>query len=150
MKQAAIQRDAAPRLGQSASRSCDYCDFTLRPILCSGWRHQRTGVFRSLRLSMSASALSHLGRCLRLLPSPASGCHIARLAGQSKDGISPHDFVYGEVRKGGTVTYYETTGENNKFLHQIIVLAGHEVDAIGDIYINDEVVTLDGSGFVTS
>jgi hypothetical protein len=30
------------------------------------------------------------------------------------------------------------------------VLAGHEVDAISDIYINDEVVTLDGNGFVTS
>jgi hypothetical protein len=54
------------------------------------------------------------------------------------------------VRKGGTVTYYETTGTDNKFLHQIIVLAGHEVDAIGDIYINDEVATLDANGFVTS
>ena len=42
-----------------------------------------------------------------------------------KDAISPHDFVYGEIRKGGNVTYYETTGSNNKFLHQIIVLAGH-------------------------
>jgi hypothetical protein len=67
-----------------------------------------------------------------------------------KDAIAPHDFVYGEVRKGGAITYYETTGTDNKFLHQIIVLAGHEVDAINDIYINDEVVTLDGSGFVTS
>jgi hypothetical protein len=67
-----------------------------------------------------------------------------------KDAIAPHDFVYGEVRKGGAITYYETTGADNKFLHQIIALAGHEVDAIGDIYLNDEVVTLDGSGFVTS
>lgn len=67
-----------------------------------------------------------------------------------KDAIAPHDFVYGEVRKGGAITYYETTGADNKFLHQIIVLAGHEVDAIGDIYLNDEVATLDGSGFVTS
>lgn len=67
-----------------------------------------------------------------------------------KDAAAPHDFVYGQTRKGGTVTYYETTGENNKFLHQIITLAGHECEEIGDIYINDEVVTLDGSGFVTS
>lgn len=67
-----------------------------------------------------------------------------------KDAAAPHDFVYGQTRKGGTVTYYETTGENNKFLHQVIVLAGHECEEIGDIYINDEVVTLDGSGFVTS
>lgn len=86
-----------------------------------------------------------------LAPKPSFGAMDSReLLVNQKDGIAPHDFVYGEVRKGGTVTYYETTGENNKFLHQIIMLAGHEVDAIGDIYINDEVVTLDGNGFVTS
>jgi hypothetical protein len=86
-----------------------------------------------------------------LAPKPSLGSANSRgLLVNQKDGIAPHDFVYGEVRKGGIVTYYETTGENNKFLHQIIVLAGHEVDAIGDIYINDEVVTLDGDGFVTS
>lgn len=67
-----------------------------------------------------------------------------------KDAVASQDFVYGEVRKGGAITYYETTGADNKFLHQIIAVAGHEVEAIGDIYINDEVVTLDGSGFVTS
>jgi hypothetical protein len=88
-----------------------------------------------------------------LAPKPSLGAFSASSRGllvNQKDGIAPHDFVYGEVRKGGTVTYYETTGSNNKFLHQIIVLAGHEVDAIGDIYLNDEVVTLDGNGFVTS
>lgn len=68
----------------------------------------------------------------------------------AKDAVAPHDFVYGQVRKGGTVTYYETTGEANRYLHQIVVLAGHEVEEIGDIYINDEVVTLDGDGLVTS
>ncbi len=67
-----------------------------------------------------------------------------------KDPLSVHDFVYGQVRKGGAITYYETTGADNKFLHQIIVLAGHELQEIGDIYLNDEVVTIDGSGFVTS
>jgi hypothetical protein len=62
-----------------------------------------------------------------------------------KSPVSPHDFVYGQARKGGVITYYETTGTNNKFLHQIIALAGHEVEEIGDIYINDEVVTWDAS-----
>ena len=67
-----------------------------------------------------------------------------------KDPLSPHDFVYGQTRKGGTITYYEITGTDNKFLHQIVVLAGHELEEIGDIYLNDEIVTLDGSGFVTT
>lgn len=66
-----------------------------------------------------------------------------------RDPAAPHEIVYGRVRKGGVITYMESTGANNRFLHMIVVLAGHEVNAIGDIYINDEVVTLDGSGFVT-
>jgi hypothetical protein len=66
----------------------------------------------------------------------------------TRGAIMPHDFVYGQVRKGGTVVYDEVTGEDNKYLHRVIALAGHEVEEIGDIYINDEVVSLSGGGFV--
>ena len=61
----------------------------------------------------------------------------------ARDAAAPAEFVYGEVRKGGIVTFYESTGEKNKYLHQIIVLAAHEVEAIDDIYINDEIVTVE-------
>lgn len=67
----------------------------------------------------------------------------------SREVASPADFVYGQVRKGGVVTYYESTGADNKFLHQIIVLAAHEIEAIESVYINDEIVTIDGSDYVT-
>jgi len=67
----------------------------------------------------------------------------------SRDATASADFVYGEVRKGGTVTFYESTGDKNKYLHQIIVLAAHEVEEIGDIYVNDEVVSLNDYGWVT-
>ena len=67
----------------------------------------------------------------------------------ARNATAPVDFVYGQVRKGGTVSYYESTGDENKFLHQIIVLAGHEVEEIGEIYVNDEIVTIDSNGFVT-
>ena len=110
-----------------------------------------TGVFLITAATYVGISLVTSWAISALSPKPSFGALDSRgLLVNQKDGIAPHDFVYGEVRKGGTVTYYETTGENNKFLHQIIVLAGHEVDAIGDIYINDEVVTLDGGGFVTS
>jgi len=64
-------------------------------------------------------------------------------------GIAPQDFIYGEVRKGGIVTFYETTGSDNVYLHQIICLAGHEVNSIGDVYINDQIATFSGN-FVTT
>jgi hypothetical protein len=57
--------------------------------------------------------------------------------------------IYGSVRTGGIVFYQETTTDN-KYLHRLIAVAGHEVNSIGAIYLNDEVVTIDGSGNVTS
>lgn len=68
----------------------------------------------------------------------------------TRGATDPQEYVYGRVRKGGTITYLEATGPDNQFLHMIICLAGHECDAIEDIYVNDEVVTLDANGFVTS
>jgi hypothetical protein len=61
-----------------------------------------------------------------------------------------HQIIYGKMRVGGVRIYDEATGTNNKFLHRIIAVAGHEIEAFDDIYIDDEVVTLDGTGNVTS
>lgn len=58
--------------------------------------------------------------------------------------------VYGMARVGGVRIYDEATGTNNKFLHRVVAFAGHEIDSFNEIYIDDEVVTLDGSGNVTS
>ena len=63
---------------------------------------------------------------------------------------APREIVYGTVRKSGVLVFAHATGTNNEFLHMIVALAGHEVEAIGDIYLNDEVVSLDGSGNATS
>ena len=85
-----------------------------------------------------------------LAPKPNFGAaNSAGILVNSRDAAAPQDFVYGEVRKGGTVIFYETTGDKNKYLHQIIALAGHNVHAIDDIYINDTVATLSGN-YVTT
>ena len=67
----------------------------------------------------------------------------------AREAAGAQHFVYGEVRKGGTVSFYETTGTDNKFLHQIIVLAGHEINSIEQIFINDKIISVDSDGFVT-
>jgi hypothetical protein len=66
-----------------------------------------------------------------------------------RSAVASREYVYGQVRKGGTITYMESTGVKNKYLHIVLVLAGHELSEIGDIYINDEIVTLDADGFAT-
>ena len=61
-----------------------------------------------------------------------------------------HQIIYGKMRVGGAIVYDESTGANNKLFHRIIAVAGHEVESFDTIYINDEVVTLDSNGNVTS
>ena len=83
-------------------------------------------------------------------PKPDFG--IQNLLVNIREATAPQQIVYGEVRKGGIITFAETTtgndGYKNRYLHQIICLAGHEVEEIGDIYLNDKVVALDADGFV--
>lgn len=67
----------------------------------------------------------------------------------SKNALAPMQFVYGKARKGGTITFQEVTGGNNKILHQIISLAGHEIDSVEDVYLNDATVQM-SNGDVTS
>jgi hypothetical protein len=61
-----------------------------------------------------------------------------------------HQIIYGKMRVGGARIYDEATGTNNKFLHRIIAVAGHEIEAFDSIYIDDDIITLDGTGNVTS
>jgi hypothetical protein len=82
--------------------------------------------------------------------SPADTMNSQGTLVNARSAAAPHDYVYGTVRKGGTITYLEATGASNKYLHMILTLAGHEVNAIGDIYIDDQIATIDGSGYVTS
>ena len=69
--------------------------------------------------------------------------------GTKIDSIGDADIVYGQIRKSGTKTYHETTGDGT-FYHYFLTLAMHEVEEIGDIYINDEVATLNSDDEVTS
>ena len=86
-----------------------------------------------------------------LTPKPNFG---AASSGYSLQGVSgaalDHQIIYGETRVGGVRVYDVVTGNKNKNLNRIIAFAGHEIDSYQEIYLNDEVVTLDGSGNVTS
>ena len=67
----------------------------------------------------------------------------------ARDAIAPHRVIYGRMRVGGTVVYMEGTN-NNEYLHMVIAIAGHEIDAIEKVYFNEEEVTFDAGGNVTS
>jgi len=62
--------------------------------------------------------------------------------------IAPRELVMGRVRKAGTVFYRASTGKDSQDLYLAIALAGHEIDAIEGIYLNDVLVTMDSNGNV--
>ena len=66
----------------------------------------------------------------------------------AREAAAPQEYVYGQVRKGGIVTFMETSGDDNKYMHIIIAVAGHEVEEIGQVYINEEVAGIDSNGNV--
>ncbi len=78
-----------------------------------------------------------------------NAAQVDRLATVSST-IAPRELVLGRVRKAGTVFYRASTGANSQDLYLAIALAGHEIDAIEQIYLNDVPVTLDGAGNVTT
>ena len=61
----------------------------------------------------------------------------------------PHAWVYGRTKVGGVVALDAASGEANKYFHRIIVLAGHELEAVDRVYADQEPLTLDADGMVT-
>ena len=59
--------------------------------------------------------------------------------------ISARGIVYGKSRVSGTIVYLSTTGSTNEYLHIVLTLAGHEIEAIDEVYFNDELVPLTGN-----
>ena len=120
-------------------------------ILASGF----LGTTLTLALASSAFILGLattvvLGAAMRaLMPKFSSGAN----RGYQTTAIGTaldHQVIYGKMRVAGARIYDEATGVNNKYLHRVIAVAGHEIQAFDEIYINDELVTLDVDGNVTS
>lgn len=69
--------------------------------------------------------------------------------------ITSHRIVYGRTRVSGPIVFIHSRpvdGSSSKLdmLHVVIVLAAHQSNAIQEIYFNDEVLALDGSGNATA
>lgn len=57
-----------------------------------------------------------------------------------RSSVSPHAVIYGQARVAGPQIFATSSGSDNRYLHLIIPLAGHEVEEIGDVWLNDEVI----------
>lgn len=105
----------------------------------------------AITFSVSTFALNAaLGFALMALtPKPKMSSAGSSYSGESVDSAAPQQLIYGRTKVGGVRVYSEET-QNSKYLHKVIVYAGHEIESYDEIYLNDELVTINGSGIVTS
>jgi hypothetical protein len=65
-------------------------------------------------------------------------------------GVEPRRIVYGTMRVSGlNVIPPLTSGASNEFLHQVLAVAGHEVNAITDVYFDQTAIASADIGAVS-
>jgi hypothetical protein len=67
--------------------------------------------------------------------------------------VQPRQLIYGEVKTGGFVAFYGTSGTNNRFLWFAVVAAAHECEDITDVWLDARHVPdadIEGDGEVTT
>lgn len=108
----------------------------IAPLVAS-WAASFTisGLLTSLATSIVLGGLQKL-----LMPTPKSGNINPGLTTQVKQPIMNRKPVYGEIRLSGGVLFVGTSNMNaspNRYLHYILSVAPHEIDSIGEVWLND-------------
>lgn len=57
-----------------------------------------------------------------------------------RGSVESRRVIYGQARVSGPILYAASSGTDQKFLHLVIALAGHEVEEIGTVFIDDSQV----------
>jgi len=55
-----------------------------------------------------------------------------------RSAVAPHRVVYGECLVSGPLIFACSSGDKNEYLWLVVVLACHEVESIGDVYLSDK------------
>lgn len=97
------------------------------------------GVVASLLTSALQMGLQALNKPNMDIPDPRG-----QLQSTMRDPIKAREIVFGKIRKGGTVVYIDTVN-NDETLLMAVALAGHEVEAIDEIYFF-ETLAIDQQG----
>ena len=75
-----------------------------------------------------------------LAPKPSTPAQLSGQLVASRNPLGARKVIYGRTRTSGTIVFMESTGDENKYFHQIVTLAGHEISAVDLVAFNDEIV----------
>ena len=70
-----------------------------------------------------------------------------------RSSIAPRQIVYGTARVSGPIVYATSTGNKKEYLHIVVPLAGHRVNAPLALWINDDRIPwgdINANGYVTT
>lgn len=62
-----------------------------------------------------------------------------------REPSAPRKIVYGRTRVGGAIVFLDTSGDDNKFIHLVIAVAGHEIEAFEKVFFGDRLVWSNGA-----
>jgi len=68
------------------------------------------------------------------------GTQAAKALSNQQGNTNPLPVIYGERRVGGTPIFYEVTGDNNEYLHMVIAICEGEIEAIDNVFFNEEAI----------
>jgi hypothetical protein len=77
---------------------------------------------------------------------PTFGADLRSQTVSSRSPLATQKIIYGRTRAGGAIVHMEST-IGNKFLHIVIAVSGHEIDAFEKVFFDEVEVELDESGF---
>ena len=103
-----------------------------------------TGVLLLGSMAMSNSAKKKAERRAR---DQYNAAQVDRLANYPAT-VAPRELVLGRVRKGGHVFFRDSVGQYREKFVVFVALAGHEIDGVEQVWLNDVAVTLDAGGWV--
>jgi len=63
----------------------------------------------------------------------------------ARSAIEPRKLIYGQCRVGGTFVHMETSGVDNFLLHMVVAIAGHEIEDLESIRLNDKNLSVSSS-----
>ena len=59
----------------------------------------------------------------------------------TQSSVANIDVIYGTRKVGGNFVFFESNGEDNKFLHMVLVIGEGEIQSIDQVYLNDIAIT---------
>ena len=95
-------------------------------------------------LAYSASAKRKAERKARAAYNASQVDRLANVPGT----IQPRALVLGRARVGGHVFFRGSTGDKKEKFVMAVALAGHEIDGIEQLWLNDQAITTDTDGWV--